>query len=485
MGYVKLSESILQQTIDKIREKASTSDLISPAEMSAYIDSISGGEKEYEWVRPADFPNLDAVDLSEYEDAYLFTYDTENSPVDSQIINIQVNTSASSKTNGLKIDFGHIDGNQFIVDHSEIKNLSAVIRDLPVPDIGRRYIVIMLTASAGQPITQAGFIAYNRLSTQYSTTTWLVQAHPIVESRIKVKNFTTHNTGIKDVCYATEHIRIENITSQCTNISNFLSNAYSVKQIDFIDCDTQSVTSFSSLFSNCLQLRKITGYENFITSKVTSFNSTFNSCYSIDKIDVTKWDMQNATDVQSTFYSCRSLKYLDLSGKKFPKVTNANQFLRELNKLEEIDITGLEFGDSCTNVSYFLNNTYHLKRCIGSETFKIPSAVTSGVSYMFNNMFSITDLDLSGMDLTGKTYTSSGLGIGLGCHNLINFKIPSGISTSITLNTLYKVSMESLDYLADKLGVTANATLTLSAPIRARLTDDQINKITNKGWTIA
>ena len=109
-----INEQIMTDIADAIREKLETSDKFHPSEMPGAIHRIKGGIAE--WERPSEWPNLDSLDLSDYEDVFVITLD--NTKKDAWF-SVKASTSAGSGTIILFEQGTVIDG-EFVLEQKSL-----------------------------------------------------------------------------------------------------------------------------------------------------------------------------------------------------------------------------------------------------------------------------------------------------------------------------------------------------------------------------
>ena len=111
---------------------------------------------------------------------------------------------------------------------------------------------------------------------------------------------------------------------------------------------------------------------------------------------------------------------------------------------------------------------------------------------MFTYDSKLTDLNITGWDLSKLTNTSSWFS---GCSGLVNLKFGYDIKYSFSLSNSSKLTEESLlsvlnglyDYVGNGVSVPSSSygKLTLGSTNLAKLTDEQKAIATLKGWTLS
>lgn len=208
--------------------------------------------------------------------------------------------------------------------------------------------------------------------------------------------------------------------------------------------DTSECTNFKDVFRGTnafinLDLRGLN------TSKVTNLESMFNSCRNLQNINLSRWDTSKVTNSSYVFTACRELVNLDLSGWDTTQVTKALSMFSTLVSIKHLDLTHFNMENLTENYDMF-GNLFKLSTLIGGKS--IEDVINDNIS----------------------------------C--LKNLKV----STSFNSTILDRASLRALiNGLADVNDQPAESrpTLTLGTTLLAKLTDEDIAILTNKGWNLA
>lgn len=114
-----IDEDTLTDLADAVRYRAGVADTLSPAEMIEELNKPYGcnsaidvfEDEPDEWVRPADWPDLDSLNL-EFTGDESFIYMTYDTSQENSCIAWHIETTSGQYT----IDIGHIDNGEYIVD---------------------------------------------------------------------------------------------------------------------------------------------------------------------------------------------------------------------------------------------------------------------------------------------------------------------------------------------------------------------------------
>ena len=115
------------------------------------------------------------------------------------------------------------------------------------------------------------------------------------------------------------------LLSRITSMSSvfyYCANLRSVNMTGIID--TSKLTLFSSIFAKCYYLTSIEGI-NTSMEKVTSFSSCFSDCNNLERLDLSNWSPTGTgLNTASMFYFCRKLNHLDMRNFPFINIGSAS-----------------------------------------------------------------------------------------------------------------------------------------------------------------
>lgn len=358
---------------DAVRAKNGSTDKYSLDGLVTAIETLpTGGDK---WVRPAGWPNLDALDLSAYDDCYVYTLDNTNK-CDYNWFSHRVGVSPVNNGVCINIKQGTIDvSGNFILE----KEYNNVRTDKFFYTSIYDYPVFILTAP-GLSITQAlvndspNYPGGGSLAVQYIKT---------LEIRVKVTNNTSNlgNSTSRLCGNSVKRIKVENATKLTALTSTFESN-YLLEELVFENCDFSKVTNWNNAFRNLTSIKDW----SFIGDIDFSAGTTFTSCFSGSNYDGSGAEnikLNNAINLTSMFQNCVALKKLDLSQcEGSNKLTSVTAIFQNNYNLEFLDCSGLDFTN-VTNTSSAFTTLPLLHR------FKIPKNLTA--SFSFGNLIDYND----------------------------------------------------------------------------------------------
>lgn len=123
-----------------------------------------------------------------------------------------------------------------------------------------------------------------------------------------------------------------------------------IKEISFINCDINAVTSMAYMFSNCPFLTNI-NFNNFNTSHVISMKEMFAECKSLEGINLQNFNTSNVVDMSGMFFECEKLKTLDISNFNIANVVDMSAMFKQCIALRELKFN-LTVTQKLKDVSY-------------------------------------------------------------------------------------------------------------------------------------
>ena len=158
-----------------------------------------------------------------------------------------------------------------------------------------------------------------------------------------------------------------------------------------------SLTSTSSWFNNCTNLKQIEGINYLKTDNVTDMRYMFNQCSSLTSLDVSGFNTDNVKNMEFMFADCSSLSNLDVSGFKTDNVINMESLFRNLHGVYSLDVSGFK-TDNVTTMCDMFYDCYHLTS-IDVSGFNTENVTT--MDAMFYGCYGLNSLNLQGFN-TGK-----------------------------------------------------------------------------------
>lgn len=175
-----------------------------------------------------------------------------------------------------------------------------------------------------------------------------------------------------------------------------------LKYIDVSQWNTSSAEDMSHIFYGCASMEYIP-IENWDVSKVKTFSHMFADCYNLKSVDFSKWNTASVESFDGFLNDCRSLTIVDVGNFKTKSCKQFSQMFESCTNLEYI--IGLDKWD-VSNASYYaFSETFH--NCQSLKEINIDSwvAIPDNTARMFKNCYKLTQIDISGFDMTNNLYT--------------------------------------------------------------------------------
>lgn len=409
MAKYSINDTSLAAIADKIREKNWKEDPMTPAEMVAAIDKMGppmdiDERPDYyraePWVRPAEYPNLELIDLTDFDGVYM-TFDMRKTPGYGW-----VGLYGERALNySIYIERGHLDqDNVFVVDEQHTIANKGFFRQ--ALDEANGEVQLWRMWSKGH-LTRVAFATNSGTSAQ----NFINQLCPCVERRGRLPYMTSCTTSVDTrynyVTFGTMWLCRDDIMDvvSVTNMSNAYENCYELREVHFDGWDTSKVTTMTKCFIQCHKLRSVPT-ENLVTPKVTSLSYMFQYCYSLESVDISHFDIDKVTTMAYMFEVCRSLKYIKLpeSGGTGALTTISSMFSHcsSLERLpenyERLNVTNVN------NFSYTFANCRNLK-VLDVHMWNVMKPTT--LVQMCINCVELLYADFSGWDVSKVTAANS------------------------------------------------------------------------------
>ena len=199
---------------------------------------------------------------------------------------------------------------------------------------------------------------------------------------------------------------------------------------------------------------------NVDTSSWTSLNNAFRNCYFLTKIN------------EGNIIDCRRLSF---SG------SFSNTFYG-CSSLEEVSLINIpERAIDCSNLFSLAPNIIpdKMKKITFSPKVKV-TRIGLGFSGRYSLQTIVGELDLSECEPNQQQ------NIFIGCNSLIEVRFtPESIKQNLGFTQSSQLSDESIQSILDGLAtVSSTQTLSLNSAVYAKLTEEQKQSATDKGWTI-
>lgn len=239
--------------------------------------------------------------------------------------------------------------------------------------------------------------------------------------------FLPENFPMKTIYYNTYGILLMNHIPQNEGMVLFKNNI----SLRYINIDTSSF-NLGSLFLNCFNLRRINKDNVVDCSNSTTFSNIFSNCYMLEDVSFINIDEDKSQSWTRAFRIDTSVEYFNLKNISFsPKLIG-------------------------TSFVYMFYNQQFLENITGEIDFTKISSATN-ITLMF-----------------------------YACNNLKEVRFTKeSLKYNLQMAQSDSLSLESLQSIIDGLGnVTTTSTLSLNSTAYNKLTEEQKQSATDKGWTI-
>ncbi len=125
-------------------------------------------------------------------------------------------------------------------------------------------------------------------------------------------------------------------TSNVTSMFYMFAGCKNLMSLDLSNFKTSSVTSMERMFMGCTNLEEIMFGEDCTFEKVSEFNQMFQSCTSLTKLDLSSFNISNATTLGNMFSGCTNLNVIKVKGNKWDDLKSTSGFRGEFTYVEDI-----------------------------------------------------------------------------------------------------------------------------------------------------
>lgn len=256
-------------------------------------------------------------------------------------------------------------------------------------------------------------------------------------------------------------------TSSCERFYQTFSNCSLLQEVVLLD--TSNATSMLSCFEQCTSLKSVTLTD---TSKVRTFYNLFWGCGKLESIP--DLDTSSCTDFAQMLYNCVGLTALDLSSWNVSNATKMGGLFGGCRNLQYLNVSGWD----TSNVTKWVESIYgpfyncsKLAKVIGSISLK------SAASWTYNYWGSSALREITLTDVGANSAATAYTFASMTNWGVESTDAPDARQSLIDSLITYSFDRASAGY--------ATLKLTLSTNTKALLTDDEKAQIEAKGFTIA
>lgn len=440
-----------------------------------YVGGIGYGKK---WVRPANFPNYDYVDRAN-EEALYFTYDCSCvKPMPSAFENqIQICFFIVCGSE-YKVELGSIDINGFHAT-SEFILPSREIFESAFPTDTDFVVVRVTPYTDGTHIHNYSFAPKTSGAYLNYTTTKCVEIWGSIPYATEISQSAAFDYRLP---FCLESIDL--ITSDTLSCNATFQGGTHLKNIQLSSKSGKIISTGSAnqFLGSCTALTNIDFLSNLEIGSTTVLSNAFRSCTSLLNVEqISHWNVENVTNISYMFSYMNALVTLDYLSAWSPKNLKVlSGFVRFCKNLLDVEFLK-EWNISNDNVdlSAAFAECSNLKKIDISHWY---SKVIS-IDYLVYSCTSLEYLDISNLDISGLSNIHNNT-FAL-CPNLTDF-YPCKFYISVNLSSSSLLSDDSIERVIEALQPIESAqTLKLHEDVKAKLTEDQLTRATEKGWTIA
>lgn len=351
------------------------------------------------------------------------------------------------------IERGHIVGNTFVVDESRTVNrngdnnaVNSMIIVLDHSNIQDDYVIYRIRPYGDYHITRCMFTSQNPSNLNARLTK---DSH--IESCIERYGRLPYGSvylegtggGNRSISWGGMNLRVSNVYIGQGYLFYSHFQSPNLKEIDLSNSNVYR-DSFASTFYKNYTLKKV---ELGNMSNVTNTSSMFYDCNDLETVTFINNSLASTTTVGSMFQYCYNLKSIALGN---ISATTTNSMFYRCDSCKSITLG---------NLSSATNTASMFQACYGLEDLTIGDFSSSETT---NNMFN-TCSSLKNLIVNGST-----------------------CSVSFSLNASSHLTHDSLISLFNALPTVENSpTLTLHRDAKARVSLEEMEIATNKGWQIA
>ena len=147
--------------------------------------------------------------------------------------------------------------------------------------------------------------------------------------------------------------------SKLTTFREMFYSVAAVKKLDLSKWNTSNVTNMYGTFNRAQNLTEL-NLDNWDTGKVTDMRSMF-STTKVASLDLSHFNTSNVTDMGYMFQSCGALTNLNLANWNTKKVTNMTMMFKHCTVIEELDLSSFDTSN-VTNMQEMFFCCYKLAK---------------------------------------------------------------------------------------------------------------------------
>lgn len=215
--------------------------------------------------------------------------------------------------------------------------------------------------------------------------------------------------------------------SNCINIWRAFGFMTSLTSIDVSNWNMKNATTLAQMFYGCKSLRSV-DVSGWQFPKATAMNSLFEGCETLQSVDVSKWNTSNIQLMNWVFFGCTNLSTLDLSGWNVSNATDMTEMFAGCYKLTTLgDVSNWRLS-SCNATTSMFSSCGSL---IDVDVSKWCMSNVTNMSGMFYGCSSLGEIDVSNWDVSKVTsFDHFAAHANLKRKGIENWKTTSAINTN-------------------------------------------------------
>ena len=194
-------------------------------------------------------------------------------------------------------------------------------------------------------------------------------------------------------------------TTNVTDMSYMFYGMSSLISLDLSPLDTSKVENMNAMFNGMSSLTSL-DLSTFNTSNVTNMGGMFQGMSGLTSLDISSFNTTNVTGMSYMFKGMSGLTSIDLSGFDTTNVIDMSGMFQGMSGLTSLDLSSFNTSKvtKMNSMFNFFGYSPKLTNIIFGENFDTTNV--TNMSYMFEGLYSLTNLDLSTFDTTKVTNMS-------------------------------------------------------------------------------
>ena len=190
-------------------------------------------------------------------------------------------------------------------------------------------------------------------------------------------------------------IKFKNLLKTCNGMFCNLNN---ITKIDLSKFDSSEVTEMIGMFYNCDSLTSL-NLDNFKTKSVNNMKRIFEGCNKLTSLNLSNFDTSLVTDMTGLFSNCKSLLSLDLNHFNTSSVTIMDVMFINCSSIKYLDLNNF----NTSSVISFHGIFKFCKSLLGLKIDNFNTSSAGNLNQMFYSCSSLISLNLLNIDPSAVT----------------------------------------------------------------------------------